>query len=314
MFERLVTALLRHPQYKLLALALAIVAWTYVQGDEVHDTRIRVPVVWTLPSGLTTPEALPSTVSLHIRGTRAATRRAREADVVLPVDVGGIGVGEHTLSFGDFPPRGLPSGVDVLSTSPSSVRFVLDEVAGRKVSVQPVLVGEPAEDHLIEAVDIEPEVVEIVGPRVVVEPLREIETAPIDVSGITADTVIDVDLDLPRSVRLVDPGVQPTAEIRVVRRDTTRVYRAAVVVQGGGDVWAVSPSTLTIELRGPSSALEQIEDHEVVAVVRAPESLGARFQASWDPAGQGSLRVLHPAGRRVDVEAVEPSTVEVVRR
>lgn len=314
MLERLVSVVLRHPQYKLLALALAIVAWTYVQGDEVHETRIRVPVVWTLPRGMTTPEALPSTVTLHVRGTRAATRRAREAEVILPVDVGGIGVGEHTLAFGDFRPRGLPSGVDVLSTAPSSVRFVLDEVAGRKVAVKPVLVGEPAPDHLIDAVDVHPEVVEITGPRVVVEPLHEIATAPIDVSRITGDTVVEVDLDLPRSVRLVDPGVTPTAEIRVVRRDTKRAYEATVVVQGGSDAWRVRPATLTVELRGPAGALGAIEDHEVLVVVRPPDGGGGRFDASWEPGGEGRLRVVHPAGRRVEVEGVEPSRVEVVRR
>lgn len=314
MFERLAAVVLRHPQYKLLALALALIAWTYVQGDEVHDTRIRVPVVWTLPRGLTSPEALPSSVTLHVRGTRAATRRAREAEVVLPVDVGGIGVGEHALSFGDFQPRGLPSGVEVLSTAPSSIRFVLDEVAGRKVTVKPVLVGEPGSDHLIESVDVQPEVVEVVGPRATVERLREVDTAPIDVSRITSDTRVRVELDLPRAVRLVDPTVQPEAEIHVVRRDTTRAYQATVVVQGGNDGWIVHPGTVRVELRGPAGALGEIDEHEVVVVIPPPRGLAGRFEAVWDPGGQGNLRVLHPAGRRVDVRSVEPARVEVLRR
>lgn len=306
-------ALLRRPQYKLLALALAVVAWTYVQGDEVHETRIKAPVEWQLPPELISPEQLPASISLTVRGTRAATRRAREVEVVLPVDISDIGVGEHALAFDDFAPRNLPPGVEVLGTSPASVRFALDEVADRKVSIRPVLVGEP-EGGLVDEVILEPQVVEVVGPRTVVEQLREVDTVPIDVSTLAGDTEIAVDLDLPRTVRLADGGTRPVAHVRVVSRAGLRQIRAPVVVWGDAG-WVVSPAEVTISLQGPTADLRRIDPQEVIAVVHLPDDAAdPRYEAGYGAREGARLRVLHPGGERVEVEVVTPAGVEVVRR
>lgn len=314
MLKRLLLSTLRHPQYKLLALALAIVAWTYVQGDEVHETRIKAPIVWTLPPHLTTPEPLPNAVMLTVRGTRAATRRAREADVVLPVDISDIGVGEHALAFEDFTPRNLPQGVEVLSTSPSSVRFALDEIATRKVSLEPVLVGDPGPDHAVGEVTLEPQVVEIVGPRGVVERLREVKTAPLDVSELREDSTLDVDLDLPRSVRLANPNEAPRARVQVVPRNEARDWVVPVVVWGSYD-WVVQQGEVRVSLEGSAESLRAVGAQDVIAVVHLPESPErTRFEAPFGPTEGPRLRILHPGGDRVRVARVSPARVEVVRR
>ena len=52
MADGLLGRLTRNPRLKLLSLAVAVVAWVYVQGGEEQVVRLRARLVWELPAGL----------------------------------------------------------------------------------------------------------------------------------------------------------------------------------------------------------------------------------------------------------------------
>ncbi|HHO54620.1 MAG TPA: hypothetical protein ENK18_28030 [Deltaproteobacteria bacterium] len=299
---------------KLLALVLALAAWLYVQGEQVHEQTMKATVQWKLPPKLVTTEPLPTSLALVVRGTRTATRSAEHMVARLPVDISEIGVGEHGLEFDAFPMTGLPPSLQVVSIKPSSLRFTLDELAVTKVKVRPVLVGDPGDGFEIQESTVDPPVIEVRGPRSKVASLREVSTRSIDVSGLVSDTISDVDLDLPRGVELASEVV-PTASIVVVPTSERRVLTQVPVLVWGRYDFQPEEAHVDVTLEGPAGQLEGVTFDRVVAMVHVPEpAVEDRYEAWFGPQEGVRMRILHPGGEDVEVVAVQPPQVTVVRR
>lgn len=302
---------LSNPWTKLASLLLAAAIWLYVQGEEIHEAKVKARISFVLPPDLLATEPLPMQATLTVRGTRAATRRAQDADVQVPVDLSGLGVGEHGLDLGSFPAQGLPQATEVLAVQPASIRFVLDEVAVRKVRVDPVLVGEPAEGFEIGEVVLEPSVVELSGPRGAMASLREVSTQPIDVSGLRSDVVREVALELPRNV--VSDALPPLARIPVVsRRGRRELVEIPVDVRGRPD-WRVEPAVVSLVLEGPAPTLAGIDPEDVSALVHLPDGPDrGRYEVRLGDAEGARLQIVQP-GEGVSVVSMSPEVLTVVR-
>ncbi len=308
--ERLLSFLLEHPFAKLFSLLLAGAIWFYVQGEEIHDARVRAEIDWQLPPGLMSVEPLPTQVAMTIRGTRVATRRARDMPVRIVVDLRDAGVGEHGVDLSTAPRQGLPSGLEVLAIAPNAVRFVLDEVTTRRVAISALLVGDPAEGFAISEVTLDPDVVEVRGPRSAIAGLDAIRTQPIDVSGIAETAPRQVVLDLPRSVTL--EGLPPVAQVAVSSRRERRVIEDVPVHVRGHWDWRPEPATVDVTLEGRASVLAAVTPELVAAVVVVPDgTVRQTFDAWWGPQDGVRLEVLRPAG--VDAASVQPPSVKVTR-
>jgi len=293
---------------------LALSAWLYVQGDEVHETKLKARVAWTLPEGLTTTEQLPVTVTVLVRGTRQGVRTAEASTVIVPADLTDFSVGEHVVDLESMGVRGLPPGVDLLSVLPSAMRFVLDDVATRKVALDAKLVGDPAPGFAIASVSLDPAVVEVSGPRVVLADLPSIATKPIDVSGLAADTIVDVSFDPPRGVFVGDQA-PPRAAIRMVPEVERRVLQGVPVYVWRNYDWRPEVAMVEVTVEGPAESLRQMGTEHVVAFVHLPDRPSdASYEAAHGPTEGVRLRILHPGGEEVDVISVSPNRVKVVQR
>jgi YbbR domain-containing protein len=310
---RIVRGAVWKPHYKLMSFALALMAWSYVQGTHVDQVKARVMVQWELPLGLVAVEPLPASIVVNLEGSRFATRRAAENPLILPIDLRASTVGEHGLDFQSFELSGLQGAVTPLSYSPSSVRFMLDEVATKKVRVSPVQVGDPDAAYVIDRLSIRPPVVELRGPREVVKGLYEVPTKPIDVSGVKASQELAVTLDLPRGLGFVS-DVPVIAELKVGPLLEARAYNEIPVKIWNHYGWRPVEEGVEVTLEGPSSALDRVKPSEIVALVHLPENISRlRYEAPFGPTEGLRLRVLHGGSDEVKVVRVEPSRVEIYR-
>jgi len=310
----LLKRLVRNPQYKLLSLLIALLIWVFVQGERVHEANIRASVNWTLPPALMTVEPLPAAITVRVLGTRSATSRARESTVAIPVDISSLGVGPHSVDFASHPAE-MPSGVEVVRFQPGNLQFQLDEIAQRKVRVRPSLVGDPTPGHTVDEVRVEPAVVEVVGPRLLVANLQEIFTRPVDISGLTKDGSFEVQLDLPRSVRQADEDVRPRTTVTVVPELERRMLGNVPVHLWQAPGWRAIQESVEVTLEGPAVDLAGLDASEVVAFVHIPDAPEKpRYEAQFGPMEGVRLRVLQPGGKAVRVVKVLPSSVEVIRR
>ncbi len=314
MLRDLWTKATRNPGFKILSFVLAFLAWWYVQQEQVHEARIRVAVEWQLPQGLTSPDVLPKQVTIAVRGTGVSLKRSKDARVRLPVDVKQIGVGQHEVEFMAFEPIGLPEGVEVLGSSPTAMRFTLDETEIRKVTIAPVLVGTPSPGHIIGEVTVVPPVVEIAGPRTLVSKLLELPTKPLDISNVDEDLDRAVELALPRNVTLTGGAVAAKAHIPVEPELERRVLSAVPVSVWGQHGWTSRPTVVEVTLEGASGALEQVTPIDVAAFVHLPDKPENPFyEVPYGPKEGVRVRIA-VAGQTVRVAKVEPELIEVWRQ
>lgn len=302
-------ALVSNPWTKLLSVALATFTWLYVQGEEVHETRIKAPIAWSLPPTLVATEPLPTSATLTVKGTRSAARKARGATVRLVVDVSELDAGDHTLEIAGLVPEGLPPSVELRAIAPGSVRFTLDEVATRSVKVRPVLVGDPADGYVITTTVAEPPVVEVRGPRSAVSLLREVQTRPVDVTGLDESGDHPALLDLPRGV---EPSADVVTRIEVVSKvEQRRIEEVPVFVRGAPD-WTATPATVTVLLEGPVARLGDVDADEVAAFVHLPDPADRpRYEAWFGPDEGARVEVMHEGGDDVKVLAIAPPSIVV---
>ena len=315
MAEGLLERIARHPRYKLLSLAIAVAAWVYVQSGEEQVARIRARLVWELPDGLVPVEPPAQEVTLEVRGTRLATRRAHDRELTIPLDARGLKVGTHALVLDGLPVEGLGTSVELLGVSPDAIELELDELARRKVAVIPVQVGDPAPGYAVSGVELAPAVVAVEGPRVTVEGLREVSTAPIDISGLRADAALEVPVELPRGVLLAEGSPRTLRAAVQVAPNLEREVIANVPVQVWMQTgWLPATTSVAVTLEGPAAELRQLDPDEVVAFVHLPDVPDRdRYEAPYGPSEGVRLRILHARSENVTVVRVEPPAVEVVR-
>lgn len=303
----------KNPGYKLLSIVLAFAAWVYVQGDTQQESKMRVPVVWSVPDGLATAEPLPRTAMLEVRGTRLAMRAAASAPVQVVLDVRELGIGAHALELDATLVQGLPPGVEALSVAPAAVRFVLDDVVTRRLPLVADRVGSPAPGFRVQQITVDPPVVEVRGPREVLKALQSVAIAPVDVSGMASDAIVDVEVAPPRAVEIEE--VRARAAVQVVPELEQRVFTGVPVSVWRQVDWRPEVDMIEVTLEGPTALMRGMTTEQVVAFVHLPDRpTRARYEATFGPERGLRIRVLHPGGEEVRVVAMEPQQVPVVQR
>ena len=311
MWNELRNHLLRNPVYKLTAMITAIFAWVYVQGGEVMDASIQVRVEWELPEQFAPVSPPVEIATAKIRGTRSATRRARRKAPVLQMDASGLGAGSHSIRLLDLTIEDLDPGVQLMDLSPGVVGLELDEMATRNVAVKPVSVGAvPAELEVdLEVVE---SVIEVRGPRRLVEPLAEIGTQPIDLSALTRSQQVSVGLSLPRQVSLSDTDLGGVVQVRVTVAPSMieRVFTGTRVLYWGDGMAEAEPNVVAVTLRGDAEALEGLSPEDVVVIAHGPaEGLEGEVVVNFTEASGGYLRLLHSSPSPLDLMDAMPATV-----
>ncbi|MFN2188105.1 MAG: YbbR-like domain-containing protein, partial [Candidatus Promineifilaceae bacterium] len=157
-----------------------------------------------------------------------------------------------------------------LTVSPAEVSVIIpvEELAG--FAEKPITVnwiGEPAPGYRLLNVSAEPSSAQVTGAPADLEDLR-IETEPVDISGLDESETIQVALDLPDGIGLVE--VQPiivTVEIEPIL--TSDVVRRPVEVRalGEGLEAVVEPEQVRVFLFGPLPVLDSLAEDDVRVTV-----------------------------------------------
>lgn len=225
-----------------------------------------------------------------------------------------------TLRFGDTPidisasadavavdASGNP--VDGVQSDPPSVQVnvpVLSTTSTRTVPVLWSLHGAVAAGYWISRVTTDPIAVQIQGAPDKLVAVDRIDTAAIDVSGLTANRSFRVPLLLPDGVSLLQP-TDATVGVTVVALSGTRPFPLVAVQATGvaaGLVAEIDPSTVSVVLLGPSAVLAALAATDVTATVDASGKGTGTYQADV------VLKV--PAG--VTVFSLQPTRVTLTMR
>jgi YbbR domain-containing protein len=201
---------------KILALAIALAMWLFVAGQEKSEISLKVPVeITNIPADLLVVDDVVGDVDVRLYGPRTLIRRAAEERLVKPVNLAGLGPGEHVVQVLPEDLK-LPPGVTVLRLSPGRFTITLAKRVTREVQVRPVLTGQPAEGLQVAEVSFKPDKVIVSGRQEDLGDLDWIWTTPISLDQRRDSFQQTVRLRLPpgRTVRVNLTEVEAHVRLR----------------------------------------------------------------------------------------------------
>ena len=251
---------------KLLSLAIAIVLWLLVTGQNQPVTaHVNVQLNFIRPQSLEISNDPPRTVDVMLTGSRNKLDDLTSLDLVATVDISDQRAGERVLRLADKAQITLPQGIKVDGFQPSAIPIRLEEIVQRQVPVEAKLEGKAADGFEVYTAYSTKGSVAVRGPASRVNGLQKVPTESVYLSGQRESfTVSNIALDVPDpKVDLLDPMVSVTVEIGERRVEKTFSDVAVSTADGG----KVLPATTSVTLLGAASFLDSLKPEEIKIVL-----------------------------------------------
>jgi YbbR domain-containing protein len=173
----------RHIGLKALSLAIAVLLWMAVAGEEIVERGLRVPLeLQQLPQGLELAGEVPSTVDVRVRGGSGSLSRVGPGDVVAVLDLRAARAGHRLFPLTPDQVR-VPFGVDVVQITPSAVAMAIEASQTKRVPVIPAVDGRPAPGFVVGPMTSDPAAVDVIGPETAVNRVSFAVTEPVSITG-----------------------------------------------------------------------------------------------------------------------------------
>ena len=260
---------------KLLSLAIAIVLWLLVTGqNEPVTAHVNVQLNFIRPQSLEISNDPPRTVDVMLTGSRNKLDDLTSLDLVATVDISDQRAGERVLRLADKAQISLPQGIKVDGYQPSAIPIRLEEIVDRQVIVEAKTEGKPADGFEVYSVYPNKGSVVVRGPTSRVNAFQRVMTESIWLAGHKESfTAKNVAIDVPDpKVDLLDPVVNVNVEIGEHRIEKNFSGVSVTTDQGG----KVQPATTSVTLLGAASLVNSLKPEEVKIVL--DEALEPRLE------------------------------------
>lgn len=251
---------------KLLSLAIAIVLWLLVTGqNEPVTAHLNVQLNFIRPQSLEISNDPPRTVDVMLTGSRSKLDDLTSLDLVATVDISDQRAGERVLRLADKAQISLPQGIKVDGFQPSAIPIRLEEIVERQVTIEPKLEGKPADGFEVYGVYPTRGSVAVRGPASRVNALQKVMTESIWLAGHRESfTAENVAIDVPDpKVDLLEPVINVRVDIGERRIEKNFADVPVSTAEGG----KVQPSTTTVTLLGVESLMNSLKPDEIKIVL-----------------------------------------------
>lgn len=231
-------------------------------------SRSDVPVkvaTGPVPNGLTLGPVtvVPATVTVSGAASIVSKVDAVRADVVIQST--GIDVADDVQLV---PVDKLGNALRPLDVTPASAHVtipVFSDRQSRTMPVNPVITGTPAAGFEIASVTVRPQVALVAGDADTLAQLTRLDTAPIAMTGVSADETVQVNLALPAGVVAVgNDTITVTITIRPVT--ATRSFNAGLRLIGASTdlTYIVSVDQVLVTIGGSTADLDRLSGATLV--------------------------------------------------
>ena len=289
----------RNKALKLLSLFLALALWLAVGGEERTETTLNISLeLANLPQNLMVTSDVPSSVQVRVTGPRGFIRTLSQSRLTHSLDLAGVKAGRQSfpLAADSF---NFPRGVQVTRVQPNPLVLTLTPTMTRVLPVQPMFMGTPPEGYEVKSVKTRPSKIEVRGPVSELEGLKFIPTVPMDITGLTSPITLATS---PNFKELHFTMVQQgpiLADVDIGPKTLQRTFKDVPVIPQPL-VAQLSPSKVTITLRGPWPQVKNLEIKDLQAFVDT-EGLSPGLHRL-----EAQVRI--PSG--LTLEKVSPETVQ----
>lgn len=142
-----------------------------------------IPVeLHNLPADMVVMRDPVERVNVRFSGPRRTVSKISQMGLSIPVDLTGAAEGETTIELFNSDIK-TPESVSVTRVSPSSVSVLLEHTVRKEIPIELVLQGKVMEGFSISTITMKPSMVDIRGPKSVVDKIDSLKSSTINVEG-----------------------------------------------------------------------------------------------------------------------------------
>ena len=158
-----------------------------------------------------------NTVNLELEGSGALVKSIRPDQVQVRLDLSKSKAGPNTFSI---TPKSisLPPGIVLKGVTPSVVDVELDVLIRKELPVQIDWVGHLPDHFILEGATVEPDTVEIIGGKRMLEKMQTLYTEKVPLDNLDVEGVLTANVALNPASLKIAPGSEERVTIRYVTR------------------------------------------------------------------------------------------------
>lgn len=294
----------RHLGLKALAVAISVALWFAVAGEQTVERSVRAPLaLQNQPAHLELVDNPPAQVDVRVRGAASLLSHLAQGDVVAMVDLSTARAGRRIFPVTRGHVR-APYGVDVTQVTPGTISLNFEASLTRRLPVVPVVEGDPAPGYVVGRVATEPSSVEVVGAETALRHLKEVQTEPVSVEGVSQRVRELVNLGISDSTVRLQSATVATVTVHIVPAPAQRLFRNVPVHLHGlrpGLTGQVVPPIVAVSLRGPRAVLDGLH----------PGTIAVHVDLAGLGPGRYNLPVRVEPPQNVEVLQTDPASVRV---
>ena len=280
-------------------------AFASIQLDSLISVVVPVKVEHgTVPDGLTLGDTKVDPPGVVITGPKSVVDQVVAARADVQIQPGGIDVDQDVKLV---PVDALGNAVSPVDVTPATARVVIPVFSDRQTRTLPVnaiLAGTPAAGFEIASVTVQPLAVAVAGDADQLTQLVRVDTAPVQLTGISSDLTTSVELALPTGIVPVgDSVVVVTIKLRPVT--ATRTFSAGIRLVGARSdlTYVVAVDHVLVTIGGSVAELDRLSGSSLVVDidVTGRTSGSADLLATANLSAGTTLVAASPARVRVTV-------------
>lgn len=164
------------------------------------------------------------------------------------------------------------SGVQI---SESIGKLTVSVGGSKQVKVNVVKQGMLPSNYTLKGINLSVESVNIIGDTDIIKSIHQVDTEPIDLSNITESQTVNVKLNLPEGIYLMDNVSSITANIEVVKKeeDTNKIVNKKIegikveLIDKVNTTLTYDVSNITVEVSGDSKEVSALTSENISATV-----------------------------------------------
>jgi uncharacterized protein (TIGR00159 family) len=158
-----------------------------------------------------------NTVNLELEGSGALIKSIRPDQVQIRLDLSKSKAGPNTFTI-SRKNISLPPGIVLKGVTPSEVDVDLDVLIKKELPVQIDWVGRLPDHFILEEATVEPQTVEIIGGKRMLEKMKTLYTEKVPINNLEVEGVITVNVALNPASLKIAPGSEEKVTIRYLTR------------------------------------------------------------------------------------------------
>lgn len=213
-------------------------------------------------------------VEIRVKGPESVIDNIQTEQPVYDLSLEGVKVGFTSIPVDDSKIR-LPKSIKLLKPLTESITVHLEKEIKKKVTVSPLMTGEPAPGYKIRSVEIKPSEIIIRGPENLLADMSQIPTMQIDVTGIKESFKKEIAFNLPEDADTDHPLKIAKIEVNIIEQIETRKFPDVPVHgKGGKQNYSISPNRIHLEISGPLLTLDKLQAEKKLTAYVDLENLG----------------------------------------